>query len=309
MVGISASKTRLAFVPETTWGATPATPAFKKLRFTGETLAAEKNTTQSNEIRDDRNVSDLIQTARMGSGNIDAEFSYGTFDDLFAMMLCNDWATDVLKNGVAEKSATFEKTFNKSDGSFIMQRFAGTAINTMNLAITAQQLVTLGFGVMSRGVTQAETAITGATYADATDAPILSAAADFGSLVSTGLGANPLIQSITLDLSNNLRQQMVVGSLDSAGQGYGQFVATGTLNLYFEDAALYQAFLDHDDVSIEFTMGREAGSRYKFELPKVKLSSGNPTAGGNDQEVMINANFQAIYDGTSGATMTLTRGV
>ena len=56
-------------------------------------------------------------------------------------------------------------------------------------------------------------------------------------------------------------------------------------------------------------MGREAGSRYKFELPKVKLSSGNPTAGGNDQEVMINANFQAIYDGTSGATMTLTRGV
>ena len=30
------SDTRLAFIPEVTWGTTPATPAFQKVRYTGE---------------------------------------------------------------------------------------------------------------------------------------------------------------------------------------------------------------------------------------------------------------------------------
>ncbi|WP_370193293.1 MULTISPECIES: phage tail tube protein [Aurantimonas] len=309
MAGISASKTRLAYVPETAWGVVPATPPFEKIRFTGESLAADKQTVVSNEIREDRNVSDLIQVGRSGAGNIDAEFSYGTFDDWFSMMLCSEWGTDVLKNGVLEKSMLLEKTFMKSDGSPIMHRYGGTSINTMSLGITAQQLVTLGFGVMSKGVAQDIVPVTGATYADATTTSVLSASADFGSLVVTGLGASPLIQGLTLEMTNNLRQQNVVGSMDSAGQGYGRFALTGTMNVYFEDEAIYDAFLDHTSVDLEFTLGTEAGSRYKFELPNIKLSGGNPTAGGNDQDVMMNMNWQALYDATSEATITITRAV
>lgn len=308
MAGISASKTRLAYITETAWGTTPATPVFKNIRFTGESLNAEKQTVTSDEIRPDRNVADVIQVSRMGSGNINAEFSYGSFDDFFEGALYSTWATDVLKNGVDQKSFTLEKTFQKDDGTDIFHRFPGTVINTMSLGITAGQLISLGFGVMAKGVVDATAVITGATYTDANSNPVLSAATNFASLTMTGVTAAPLIQALTLDTTNNLRQRPVVGSLDSAGIGAGRFAGTGTMNAYFEGGDLYSAFLNHGELSLSFLLGTEAGSRYLVEIPTLKITAGTIVAGGNDQDVMANLNWQAIYDDGIDATMQITRG-
>lgn len=307
MVGISASKTRLAYIAEATWGVTPATPAFKNLRFTGESLNAEKQTVTSNEIRPDRNVADVIQVARMASGNIDAEFSYATFDDLFESALSSAWATDVLVNGVDQKSFTFEKTF-ENGATDAFHRFAGCVVNTMSIGVTAQQLVTLGFGVMGKGVTAAEAVIVGATYADANSNDVLSAGTDFASLTMTGITDEPAIQAITIDTTNNLRQQAVVGSIDSAGIGDGRFEMTGTMNAYFEGGDLYDAFLNHDALSLSFLLGTEAGSRYLISVPKLKITSGTIVAGGNDQDVFANLNWQALYDTGIDGTISMTRG-
>jgi hypothetical protein len=307
-MAISASKTRLAYVAETAWGQTPATPIFQNMRFTSESLNAEKQTVTSDEIRPDRNVSDVVQTSRMASGDINDEFSYGSFDDLFESALYSTWATDVLKNGTTEKSFLFEKTFVEDNGTEFFHRFAGGIINTMAIGVTAGQLVTCNFGVMAKGVAADTAIITGATYTDATTTPVLSAATDFASLTIPEVTSAPAIQSITMDVTNNLRQRQVVGSLDSAGIGSGRFAVTGTMNAYFEGGGLYDKFLSHEDLSLSFLLGTVAGSRYLVSLPKVKITSGTITAGGNDQDVMANLNWQAIYDGTADATLQITRG-
>ncbi|MCQ8781720.1 phage tail tube protein [Mangrovibrevibacter kandeliae] len=309
MVGINSSKTRLAYVPEVTWGTTPATPAFKNLRFTGEGLNADKETVTSNEIRPDRNVSDVIQVGRSAAGNINAEFSYGTFDALFESALGGAFATDVLKNGILQKAMTFEKTFKKADGSSVFHRFPGAVVNTMQLSVTSKQTIGLVFNVMSKGVAAATTAITGATYADANSNTVLSAATDFASLTMPELSSVPIIKGLTINTTNNLRQQDGVGSIDSYGIGDGRFEVTGSLNAYFEGGGLYDAFIDHSALSLSFTLGTAAGSRYTVVLPKVKITSGTITAGGNDQEVMADLNFQALYADGIAATMQITRAV
>lgn len=311
MAFTSASKTRLAYIPETAWGETPATPAYKNLRFTGESLNAEKGTVTSNEIRQDRNVSDVIQVSRTASGNIDAEMSYATFDEIFESALGSAWAANVLKNGTTQRSVTLEKTFEKADGSEIFHRFAGCVVNTMNIDVTAQQLITVGFGIMGRGVTAASAPITGATYANANSNDVLSAAVDFASLQIGGLsgGESPAVQALTIATTNNLRQQAVVGALDLAGLGDGRFEMTGTLNVYFEDEGIYEAFLNHDALSLEFLLGEATGQRYRVRIPKLKITSGTTTATGNDADVMANLNWQALYDSTIGATIEITRAV
>lgn len=309
MVGISASRTRLAYVPETAWGVIPATPAFQNFRMTSETLTAEKGTTVSNEIRPDRNVPDLIQVSRMAQGNLEAEMSYGTHDDFLSSALYNDWATDVLKNGTLQKSFAIEKTFDRNAGADEMHRFAGVVVNTFGLSVTASQLVTISFGVMGKGVERATTPITGATYADAGTDDVLSAATDFAELTVSGLGASPAIQSIQLNGTNNLRQRPVVGSVDSAGLGEGRFELTGSMNLYFEDGALYDAFLEHGSASLSFLLGTAAGDKQRWTVPKLKIQTMPITAGGNDQDVMANLTFQALYDATEACTLKIERGV
>ena len=58
-----ANRTGLAFVEEATWGLFPASAGtpLTDLRFTGESLSYNITNTQSAEIRDDRQITDLVQ--------------------------------------------------------------------------------------------------------------------------------------------------------------------------------------------------------------------------------------------------------
>jgi len=86
-----ANRSQLAYVAETTWGTTPGTGTanLQKLRFTDESLSFNIENIQSNEIRSDRQTTDLIQTGADCSGGISFELSYGALDDLLVGAL---WA-------------------------------------------------------------------------------------------------------------------------------------------------------------------------------------------------------------------------
>lgn len=314
--GANASDTRLSIVAETAWGTTPATPAFTNARFTGESLQWSKATVRSEEIRPDRNVVDEIQTGRSAAGGVDFELSYGTFDKLIAGLMFSDWDDDVIKNGADEGTAfTLERTLSLAAGVKEYQRYVGMVVNTMSLSITAAQLVTGSFGLMGKFGGRGTTPIAGATYVESPQNHVVNAATDFASLKVGDGSIVPLVQSITIDITNNLRTQEAVGSLDAVGIGTGRFEATGSMEVYFSSGDLLQAFLDHDDISLEFTLGTETGKRYKFNFPTIKLV-GDPgsNATSNDSDVMLTLNFTAVLDRLTaptpiGATLEITRAV
>lgn len=313
--GASASEVRLALVGEAAWGTTPATPGFTNIRLTGETLMPSKETVRSNELRPDRNVVDEIMVGRSVAGDINFELSYATFDSLLESAFFNTWATNTLKNGAGAGSAfTAERTVPLPAGGSEYIRFLGLVANTFSLNISASQLVTGTFGMMGKFGGRGTTPITGATYAQPNVNRVLNAANHFASLTIEGTSPSPRIRALTLATTNNLRRQAEVANLDAAGLAPGRFEVTGTIEAYFENGNLLQSFLDHDDLSLEFTIGTEAGSRYKFTLPTIILT-GDPgsNATSNDEDVIMNLSFTAVLDRTSspllGAAIQIERGV
>lgn len=310
--GANASETRLAYVSESAWGTTPSTPGYQNLRYTGESLNVDTTNTTSNEIRADRNVSDLIKIGSGASGGINFELSYSTLDDLLEGVFQSTWSSDVLKNGQTAKSFSLEKTIELGASDEYL-RYTGMVPNTFSLDVTAGQIITGSVDFMGKGGATSASAISGSTYTSANTKGVMSAANDFASLSLDSLSPTPSIQTISLNINNNLRAQQAVGSVDAVGIGSGRFEVTGSLQAYFESKALYDNYLNATAGSLSFTLGSVTSEKYTISLPNIKLSSGRVVAGGNDQDVMTEINFQALYD-TSGSpanncTAILTRGV
>lgn len=104
------SRAQLRYVGEgATPGVTPANPAFQNLRFTEESLNHGIETTQSNEIRDDRQISDLVPTSATDEGSVSFEMSAKSFDELIEAALMGNFTAAQTKTGVGYTAAT--KTF------------------------------------------------------------------------------------------------------------------------------------------------------------------------------------------------------
>ena len=308
MAFADSSGVRVAFVPEAEFGKTPATPSFKQARLTSGGLSTTKATGVSNERRADRNVSDMFANGQDVTGNPSFELSYGSFDDFLEAVLFGTWNANVLKNGVDRKSFTFEETIELGAAD-AYSRFTGVMFNSMSLAITSRAEVTGSFAVMAQKEVLAAAPIAGATYANPSTSPIITASANIADFQVTGLDAGAKVRSLSLEVNNNLRTRPVVGSQFSEEFGAGRCEVTATVELYFSSNALYQKVLDHGSGSLSFVAGVGANEKYRFTLPKLIFGNGPPQKGGNGDDVMISLQMQAVYDQASACSIKIERAV
>jgi hypothetical protein len=303
------SQTRLGDIAEVVIGTIPATPAWQQMRYLSSDVRLAKQTDIPDEIRADRNVGSISDVGRTVQGNIKTNLSYGTYDDWFARTFDADWATNVLKNGALHKTAALEWTYEQgATDSYI--RAVGCRWNTLDLRFTAKQSVEADWGIMGIGVPDPTTAIiSGATYLAPSTTPVLNAALNVGALVIAGITNAPKIQSLSLSIKNNIYANDVVGQYDTYSHGLGRFEVSGSMNTYFENLDTFNAIVGHTDVALSITCGAATGQKYTFALPKVKLMDGGPPVPGNGKAVMMEVPFQAYFDATLGATMSITRAV
>lgn len=299
------SQTRIGYVVESTYGTTPATPTIQTLRMTGEGFTPSLQYITSDEIRADRNIPDLILAGSEAKGSLDVELSYGSFDALLESLLYSSFSANVLKNGVTQSSMTIEKTF-EAGATDQYHRFTGCIVDTLDLTIAARQIVKGKFGFNAAGMTSAQTAIAGATYTAVNANPVINAAANFASLSMTGI-SSPAITNLNLKISNNLRSQPVIGSVNSRAVGAGSFVVTGSLDAYFETNDMYDLYLAGTATNLAFTIGGSGTKNYAFSLGNVKFSDGKVLADSANKDVMAQMSFQALYYPTDTATLKITR--
>lgn len=119
MAGADSSLMKLAFEEEVTFGTAPATQP-TDIRWTGESLKQDTSTTESQEIRDDRQIPDVVRTGINAAGDINFEFSYGAHDEMLqAALLSAVWTTAIVD--VASGSITVPTTqdmFVGADGEY-----------------------------------------------------------------------------------------------------------------------------------------------------------------------------------------------
>lgn len=159
----SGARSGFSYVAETTFGVTPASPSMKALRVKpGVKPDLKRETFQSKEVRNDRQIVDLRYGTKQGSLEVPFELSYGAFDDFLEAALGGTWTTNVLKAGTAVRSFTFEA--NQADlGRF--EQMTGSIINSFSLAVKPNAVVEGSFGFICKDMRAPETLAASVTVA------------------------------------------------------------------------------------------------------------------------------------------------
>lgn len=308
------SRLRTAYVAETTWGTTPSTPTFQNLRLTRNNLRGMKGVTTSDEIRDDRNVVDEIVLSRSAGGTLEAEFSYGSFDDFIQAVLMGTWSTNVLKVGSTLRSFTIEETSEVGGAAPRYARFPGMMIDTWQLNAQAREKVTTQFGFLGRKEDHSagHTLITGATYTAVGSTPIIPTS---GSLVIDTLAGSeitlvaPKLLGISLNVNNNLAERPVVDDEYSLQPRAGKCDVTGEMTIYYEDKSHYEIMEVHDTGELEFTLGFEADEKYTIHLPKLRFGDGERIGKTLNDDIKVRIPFRGVYDSGEATSLKITRAV
>lgn len=292
----------LHYIAESSYGVTPATPAFTPLPHTGCSLALAKDALESEKLRGDRMVEDVRHGNRNVSGEIPAEFEYGSFDAILEAVLCGTWTTDVLKAGVTRRSFTLERKFADL-ATPEWHRYTGCEFNSLSLSVAPNAMVTATFGVIGQDIALATSEIAGATYgADAGNQPFDS----FTGTIQEGGSTIGSVTAIELTLENGMEPLFAVGSQLTNRPSIGKSRLSGKLTTYFESKALYEKFINETDSSITLTLTDPDGSSYAIDMSRVKYQSGQPDVSGAGT-VTVAMDFLALYDGTDGSQVVITR--
>lgn len=303
---MDSSLTQMGYAIEPSWKTPPSPMVFKTLRFTGESLKIGREKIQSNEIRNDRNVADLIAVGNSAGGGSEHEFSYATFDDLLQAVMFGAWNTNVLKNGTALTSFHMLKKESGQQSQTIYELYKGMVVNSVSIKTAKKGIITVSANYL--GANGEATLVAPGTFIAPNTNPVFNATNAF--LVNEAIvSPAPYISEMTLDLNNNCTVDDACGEDEAIGIVPGQFVASGSMSLYFRNIDLLTAFLNNLDGTLKFTLGSEANKKYTFELPKVKFGDFTHSTAGNSQSVIATAPFTAIYDDVAGYAAQITRAV
>lgn len=308
----STSEGTLAYGVQVACG-TPQT-ALTELRFTSESLGITANSTQSEEIRPNRNVSDLIRTETSVGGDVNLEFSYATYNDFMQGLLQSatplDGAGTVIKNGVAKRYFTIEKNTPNAAGVNFYTQFTDMQVAGFTLNIAQGAIVNGNFSFLG-SETPAESAISldSTGYTAANTFPVYNSLANVSAVIIDGAAAGS-VESVNFTVTNNLREQRAIGYIAPAGVAAGQFVVTGSVSIYFASNALFNKFLADQSFTLSVTLDDETGTtngnQVTITLPKCKFNNITKNITGNNQDVLLSGDFQAILDGAFAGTMGIS---
>jgi hypothetical protein len=213
-----------------------------------------------------------------------------------------------ITNGVTDSSFSIQKTFNDTT-AVTYTNFKGQRVSTMKVDLAVGAIAKITFGFMGMTSTTSESQIAGATLLPATTTEIMNCVSNVTNIIAKGAGITTALNFTDLSMSydNKLRELKAIGTLGSIDIRPGTIEAKATINPYFEDKQLLDAFLANTAFELSFQITGSDGYSYIFSYPSVKFTSQDITAGGKDQDLIIKGEVQAILDATSLTTMRIDR--
>ena len=296
------SRSSLSYIAESTFGTTPSTPTFAQLPINTHSLDLTKDRVEGNEIQADRMPRVDRHGNKQAGGSLEVDLRKGDYDELFESAFFNTFSTDVLKIGTTPKHFTMEDAA-EDIGQYRI--FTGMAVSSMNVSIAPNQMVTAGFEMVGKTMTQAQT--TGSTGGTPTASSSNQPFDSYSGTISDGGSAVDIVTSIDFSVSNSLAPTFVVGSDSVRCLEFGRAVVEGTLTVYYEDETLINKFLNETESSIEVSVDDPTGSNsYTFLFPRVKYNGASVPLQ-NPQSRLITLPFVSIYDSVEDTNLKLTR--
>jgi len=307
MTVASGSNVEVSYIAEVTAGTTPATPAFTKLPISTESLSLSRDPLESEALRSDRQVSDIINGNKQVGGDITGEVRFGAFDDLLEAALGGTWATDApsvgtdqLKAGVTRRSFTFERLHADLATYF---RSRGVEMSGFTLDRAANAITTLAFNAVGLSQDSDTSPLAGSTYTG----PVTTAPMDgFSGTFTINGDSTACVTTASIALDNGNEALYCIGSDSAVGQAQSQSRVTGSLSIYFENLNAYNLFNAGTYFDLEVAMLDGAGNQYKIILPKIKYTSADTSVGGPDP-LTYSYDISAVYDETELSNIVIER--
>lgn len=210
-----------------------------------------------------------------------------------------------LSNGVNQRHFSIEEAYTDITQFRV---FRGMSPSKMSLSFQSGQMVSGSFDFMGYS-----SAIGATTFLPGT--PVASQTGEqMNAVVGLGVvyeGGAPLsgvsFKSLSLDIDNALRGQDAIGVLGYAGIASGTLAVTGSAQVYFANANLYNKFVNNQSSSLAWAVQDGAGTGYGFTLPNVKFNEGNITGGSINSDLMVDISFTALLDAASGKVIMIDR--
>jgi hypothetical protein len=181
------------------------------------------------------------------------------------------------------------------------QRYTGSLVNRMSLNVAYGEIVTGTFGFLSNGYEQEHPSLhqkvktAGGQIAPAGTANPLNGSVDMPMVTVDGQPTDFCIQNLSLELNNNATPQNCIGKLAPNRYNLGTANISINASIYLGDQS-YDRFmpakLSMVPISIAFA-ALNADGGYAFDLRAVQLTFPDPSQGGGDQPVIIEASGTA----------------
>ena len=214
-----------------------------------------------------------------------------------------------ISSGKTDHSYTVQKSFlDLSTVSY--QNFRGCRISTMTMSLTVGSIVTTGFGFMGMTSESTTSQIAGLTEVAKTTTDVMNAVTNISNIVATdeSLVTTAIkFTDLSLSFDNTLRDLKAIGTLGAIDIRAGTINATASINPYFENIQLLEAYLASTSFTLSWQATSSDGYTYIYSLPSVKFTSQGLAAGSRDADMIINGQVQAILDTASGKTMRIDR--
>jgi len=299
------SRAGLSYVPEVTYGVTPASPALIQLPFKSHSLSLTKERVTGGDILPDRMVRHDRHGNRAVAGDITVDLRKGDYDALLESAMMGTFATNVLTVGTTLKSFSIEDAANDISQ---FRLFTGCAVSTMAISIKPNAMVEATFGVVGKNLTQAGTSVDPVKTAASNNQPFDAYSGQFRIADAGGTPvATPIVTSFDFTVTNSLAPTYVIGSNNTPQLEYGMAQVEGNITAYFEDALLLNRFLNETETLLEIFVDDPTGlSEYGFRFPKVKINAADVPVEGPTSR-LITLPFVALYDTTLNTSLRITR--
>lgn len=356
----------IRFSQEAVWNETPATPTMASLPYTSESLKYDKRTVQSQLVRSDRMIDDIIEVGAGSAGDLNFEYKFGDFDKLIEGAIGMDFVSmtftgtanlsfaaagggvqvltgpastftnyvdgthvrvsgaNAQNNGVFRITAHTSTTLTVTNAagtvqastsatvlvkyartgtnkkSFLFEKnfaditrfisFRGMRVGNWSMDLSSEQVITGTFGFLGAGAFSAGATISG-SVTPAGSLSVNSATANVGRIEENLVALATKIKGVKFNLNANPRALSAVSSKFPIGINYGSFDITGTIDAYFEDAALYDKFIANTDSSLIFEIISPEDDRTIFTFPAIEFLSAAPVGAGLNQDAMVSIEF------------------
>jgi len=205
-------------------------------------------------------------------------------------------------NGTTLASYNIEKKF--ADLTNVYAILTGMCIDQLSLNIAADAIITGSFGFIGKD-SQSAAASSGNGYDAVGTNDVMSAVDNLTAVLENDAAYD--MTAVSLNLRNNLRERIEAGTLGTLELGVGMLNISGTLQAYFATSTVMDKFLDFTSSSISVVVEDADGNGYVIDLPKVKYTSGQRVAGGQNQDIIADMAFEAYREPTEGVTIRIAR--